>query len=254
VVGAKSVWLGLAALAIASCYLVSNARAGDSPRAKLESAIKAHGGEEHLAKTLIGTLVAKAKMSFSTEVEASITWEETFELPRRYRRSINGRLMGKDFSMEYAITDGSGWIRQNGGEAKDFKGEKLPLSRSWNAVLALLPSCLADGVKLTPAGKDKVDGRDAVGVSVSGEVFGGDAILFFDAKTDLLVKSKRRMQHPVTRREVDGEVFLSDYKEVSGVQYPRRITTYIDGKKVIEMEITRIELLKKLEDKLFEKP
>jgi hypothetical protein len=156
--------------------------------------------------------------------------------------------------MEYAITDGSGWIRQDGGEAKDFEGEKLALSHSWNAILALLPSCLGDGVKLKSGGKDKVEEREAVGVSVSGEAFGGTVVLFFDRNSGLLVKSKRRMQHPLTGQEVDGEVLLSDYKEVSGVQYPRRIATYIDGKKVIAMEITRVELLPKLDDRLFAKP
>ena len=250
----ESVWLTLTTLLVTACLPLSGVLADESPRVTVQSAIKAHGGEQNISKTLTGTVVAKAKMSLAPDVEAAITWEETFELPRRYRRSIKGQFMGKDFSMEYAITEGSGWVRQNGGEARDYKGEKLPLSRSWNAALALLPACLADGVKLGSGGKDKVEGREAVGVSVSGEALGGDAVLFFDTKSGLLVKSKRRMQHPLTRQEVDGEVILSDYKEVSGVQYPRKIATYIDGKKVIEMEIARIELLKKLDDRLFEKP
>jgi hypothetical protein len=62
------------------------------------------------------------------------------------------------------------------------------------------------------------------------------------------------MQHPVSRQEVDAEVILGYYKEVSGVQYPHRIATYIAGRKVIEMEIVRIELLKKVNDRLFERP
>src|SRR5262249_17986385 len=155
----------------------------------LEGAIRAHGGKEKLAKTLTGTLHANAKMSLRLDVEAAISWEEIFELPRRYRRSIKGQFRGKDFSMEYAITDGSGWIRRDGGEVKDFKGKKLPLSRSWNAILALLPSFLADDVELRAAGKAKVEGRDAVGVKVSGEKGGIGAVLFFDSKSGLVVKS-----------------------------------------------------------------
>jgi hypothetical protein len=246
----KQAWLGLDAV-IVCCALPLAAGADDTPRATLQNAIKAHGGAENLAKTLTGTLLAKAKMSFGPDVESSISWEETFELPRRYHRRIKGQIMGQDLSMEYAVTDGSGWTRQNGDEANDFKGEKLPLTRSWNAMLAVLPSFLADGVKLAPGGKDKVDGREVVGVSVEGD---GDAVLFFDSKSRLLLKSRSRMQHPLTQKMVDGEVFLSDYKEVSGVQYPRRITTYRAGKKVIDMEISRIELLKKVDDRLFKKP
>jgi hypothetical protein len=253
--GTKLARLRLIAAVACSCVLFSAARADETPRATLQAAIKAHGCKENLAKTLTGTLRAKAKMSLEPFVEAPIScsWEETLELPRRYRRSIKGQSMGRDFRMEYAITDGSGWIRQNAGEVKDIKVEKLPLSRSWNATLALLPSCLADDVTLRPGGQDKVEGREAVGVSVSDRAL-GDAVLFFDRQTGLLVKSKRRMQHPLTRKDVDGEVIFGDYKEVSGVQYPRRITVYIDGKKVADLEITRIELLKKVDDRLFEKP
>jgi hypothetical protein len=247
-----SLWLN--AFMMCAYASMSVARADETPRETIQSAIKAHGGEENIAKTLTGTLLAKATVSLPPAPAGSVSWEETFELPLRYRRSIKGQFAGKDENMEYAITNGNGWIRRNGGEARDFKGDKLPLNGYWNAILAMLPTCLGDQVKLTPGGRAMVDGRETLGVKVSGESFGGEATLYFDAKSRLLVKSKRRMQHPLTRQEVDAEVLFSDYKETSGIQYPRRITTFVDGKQVIEMEITRIELLKKLDDRLFEKP
>src|SRR5579871_5298896 len=114
--GTKPHWLRLLAALVCSLMLFATAQADETPRATMQNAIKAHGGKKNLAKTLTGTLVAKATMSLAPDVESSISWEETFELPRRYRRTIKGKLMGKDFSMEYAIIDGSGWIRQNGGE------------------------------------------------------------------------------------------------------------------------------------------
>lgn len=130
----------------------------------------------------------------------------------------------------------------------------MPVHRNWNAFLAILPSCLGEGTKLEAVGKEKVDGREAVGVKVMGEVVGGEAVFFFDSKSNLLVKAKRRLQNPLSQLEGNGHVIYSDYKEVSGVQYPRRIITYVEGKKAGEMEITRIELLKKVDDRLFEKP
>jgi hypothetical protein len=250
----KHASIGLGVLLVCAGAPLAAARAGEAARATVQAAIKAHGGAANIAKTLTGTLRAKAKLNLAPGDETSIAWEETFELPRRYHRLIKGQLMGKGFSMEYAITDGTGWIRQNGGEAKDFKGDKLPLHRSWNAVLALLPVCLSEGVKLGAGGKEQVEGREAVGVSVSGEAFGGEAVLFFDSRSGLLVKSKRRMQHPLSREIVDGDVVLGDYREVSGVQYPHRIATFVAGKKIIEMQITRIEFLGKVEDRVFDRP
>lgn len=227
--------------------------AQQTPPATIQAAIKAHGGEENLAKTVTGSLATKSTIVLGN-FEASVSWEETFELPHRYYRKISGQVMGRDISMEYAITDGSGWIRQNGGEAKEYKGEKQPLERSWNAFLAMLPLCLADGVKLEAADEEKVDGREAVGVRIQGDIVGGQAVAFFDKKTRLLVKSKRRIQYPLTREEVEGEVVYSDFKKVSGVQFPHRITTHVAGKKVGDMEITRIEFLKKIDDHLFDLP
>jgi len=231
----------------------SPVEAQQTAQVTIQGAIKAHGGEENLAKTVTGSLAAKSTMALGN-IETSMSWEETFDLPHRYYRKISGQLMGRDFSMEYAISDGSGWIRQNGGEAKEYKGEKQPLERSWNAFLAMLPLCLGDGVKLQAAGEEKVDGREAVGVKIQGEVVGSEAIFFFDKKTGLLVKSRRRIQHPLSREEVEGEVLYSDFKKVSDVQYPHRITIYVSGKKVGDMEITRIEFLKQIDDHLFDKP
>ncbi len=236
------------------CYSATGCiQSQPTPRATIQAAIKAHGGEENLAKTTTGSLAAKSTMTLAN-VEASVSWEETFELPHRNYRKINGKVKGRDISMEYATTDGSGWIRQNGGEAKEYQGEKQPLERNWNAFLAVLPLCLEDGVKLEAAGEEKVDGRDAVGVKVQGKAVGSEGILFFDKKTGLLVKSRRRIQHPLSREEVEGEVVYSNFRQVSGVQYPHHIMTYVTGKKVGDMEITRIEFLEKIDDHLFDKP
>src|SRR5262249_25558835 len=142
-----------------ACLLTLNVEEPPSPRAIIEAGIKAHGGQENLAKTLTGSLAAKAKLTVG-EIESSVSWQETFQLPRRYHRSIKGVIGGKEFSMEYAITDGAGWICQNGGPpkeipSKEMKLEKLSLDRTWNAFLAILPNNLTDRVKLTAAEKEK---------------------------------------------------------------------------------------------------
>jgi hypothetical protein len=153
----------------------------ETPRATLEAAIKAHGGKENLAKTLIGSLNAKATFNLVPDSVDTFSWDETFELPKRYHRVIKGQALGRAFTMEYGITDGSGWIRHDGREVEDYKGEKMPLHRNWNAFLAMLPSYLADGVELKSAGKENVQEREAVAVRVRGESAGIDASLMFDS-------------------------------------------------------------------------
>src|SRR5262249_5331943 len=77
------------------CFSIDHsALAQEKPDATLKAAIEAHGGEAKIAKTLIGTLNAKATFTFAPGMEGAVSWQETFELPRRYHRTIKGQLMG----------------------------------------------------------------------------------------------------------------------------------------------------------------
>ena len=248
-------------LSVCVLFWITSPLLGEEPRDVIKNAIKAHGGEDRLAKTLTGKLVATADVAPGDGVEAKITWEESFELPQRYKRVITGKVKGKiegkmvdeQFRLEYAITKGVGWMRGNDGPVKDVKGKPLPLSRSWNATLATLPDLLGDDIKLSLGAKEKVGEVEAIAVKASA-TNEGECTLYFSTKTGLLMKSKRVMQQPLTGQDVDGEVVFSDYKEVSGVQYPHRVTSLAGQKKIFDLQITKIEFLKTLDDKLFEKP
>jgi hypothetical protein len=216
------------------------------------AAINAHGGPHAIKTTLIGKLQAKVSLTPKPGVEALVSWEETFELPRRSRRLVKGQQAGKDFSLEYAVTQDSGWVRHDGGEALPYQARQIPVNRSWNSMLATLVIVLGKRLTLEPAGTEQDGGRTLVGVKVSGEDM--DCVLFFDSQSKLLAKSRKVIQHPMSGEEVDAEVVFGDYKEVSGVWYPMRITSSSQGKKIIEMEIIRIEFFEELDDFLFEKP
>jgi hypothetical protein len=237
----------------AACLLANAADEDESPRDIIEAAIKAHGGADNLKKTLCGNVHAKAKLAIAPGVDGTIEWEENYEVPGRYRRKMVGDVGGMPIRMEFALIDGSGWLRRN-GEVSDFKGDKSLGSKSWAAVLLNLSNCLDDGVKLRPGGTEMVDGHAAKKVVASGEAAQGKATLFLDEKTHRLVKLMRRSPHPVTRQEADAWFLLGDFKTVDGIVYPHRLEIVMDGKKVIDLEITRIDFPKTLDDKLFAKP
>src|SRR6266849_6619005 len=83
--------LGFLVVAILAYALYAVLQDPDSQRV-LERAIAAHGGEKNLAKTLTGAIKAKANMHFhppgEVESEGQVQWEETFQLPRCYKRTI----------------------------------------------------------------------------------------------------------------------------------------------------------------------
>src|SRR5438128_1180847 len=144
----------LSSVVLGFSALVLHVRADDAPRDIVKDAIQVHGGKERLARTLTGTLRANGKLTLAPDFESAVSWEETFELPRRYWRKIRGDFKGEPFTMEYAVTEGKGWIRQNGSEVKDYNGKALTLEECWNATLALLPGLMDDGIKLEPGGTE----------------------------------------------------------------------------------------------------
>jgi hypothetical protein len=226
-------------------------RANDDAREVVRRAVQAHGGEKNLAKTLTGRI--KAEMSGELgEIRMRVQDEETFQLPPSYKRVVEGEVAGQKGRLEYAFTDGNGWLRRDGGPAQAFAGQKLPLERHWHTMPALLPGLLGAGYELSPIPGAQSDGRQVSGVRVKGEQ--GTVDLFFDASTGLLARSKRSMQLPLGNREVEGDIAYSDYKDVAGVKYPMKITVSAGGKKLIDVRVIEVQFLERVDPATFAKP
>jgi hypothetical protein len=243
-----------------SCLLASAVDNDESPRALVEAAFQAHGGADSLSKTLCANVKGYGRMTVAPWLGVSIRWEENYEMPHRYRRAMEGDGVGpaegKTIRTEFAVTEVGGWLRQD-GQVRDLQGDKSLGSKSWFTwltVLSKLPSCLGDGVKLRSAGMALVDDKPAQKVIVTGDALRGSATLFLDEKTHRLVKVVRRVPNPTTGVQANGEFLFRDFKEVQGVVFPHRLLIDLDGKRYMQLEITRIDFPKTLDDKLFAKP
>jgi hypothetical protein len=226
--------------------------AADEPKAILDKAIKAHGGQTNLEKTLTGRVKAKATGTPVPGTDFSVIWEETFQLPTGYRRLIEGEMGGKKFKMEYGVVDGSGWVRKDDGPPRNFVGKKLPAESHWQASLVILPTLTGQDVKLDPLDKIKVKGSNAIGIKAT--VGEQTAELYFYEATGLLAKTRRRIQNPLLNKETDAEVTYSEYKDISGVQFPMRITSEVEGKPFMDVAITELKFLEKIDIESFKKP
>lgn len=240
------------AVAVGTMLCLQPIQASDAAKRILEKAIKAHGGKEKLVATLTGKFKAKVTGNFPQVGHLTFIWEETYQLPKRYKRTIKGKFKDMPTTLEYAIVDGKGWIRQNGGKVTDITVQKVTLERVWNATLGRLPKMLGKGYKLSLADKAKVFGREAVGLKISSAE--GEGEFLFDKVSGLLVKIKKRMDDPLTKKEVDGEVLYSNFKDISGVKFPMTVTAYSKGKKLLEFKLINVQFLDKIADSLFDKP
>ena len=237
----------------AAGLLATAADEGDSPRAVIEAAIKAHGGVAALNRTLCGNFTAKMTAALGPGIEGTMTFEENYELPRRYRRKVQGEEKGKKFEMEFAIDGDSGWIRRN-GVVSDYPSKSPTVPMSGCNILLTLPNCLADGVKLRSAGVENIAGQPARKVEASGDALQGEATLLLDEKTNRLVELRRRVSHPATGKMTELVSKLGNYKTVDGIPYPHRLQIVQEGKTIMDIEISRIDFPKTLDDKLFAKP
>jgi outer membrane lipoprotein-sorting protein len=223
------------------------------PKALIEKAIKATGGEENLAKFKAHTFKDKGKYYGMGEGE-EYAGEFTVQHPDKMRIKIEGTGKVK-FTFLQVVNGEKVWRKINNDKFPVDKEEAAEARESVYAghVAALLP--LKDkSYQLAPLGEVKVGGKPALGVRVSHKGH-RDVNLFFDKENGLLVKTETVVKDPMQgNKELTQETLYSDFKAAKGMQIPRKVIINRDGKKYIESEVTEIELMEKIDDAMFGEP
>jgi hypothetical protein len=225
------------------------ARADDRDKALavIERAVKVQGGAEALNKAQTRSRTGQGKLALGGDLP--FTTEETVQLPGRSRTVLEagGR-------RQIVVLNGDkGWILPLGGAAQELNKEFFEELREEPYVwwLMTLTPLQKDGFELKPLPDAKVKDQDAYVVKVSSKGH-PDATLFFDKRTDLLIKIARRARQAGV--PLDKEYYYSDYKDFDGVRLPARELITLNGKPLSEVTFTRYKLLSRIEDSTFAKP
>lgn len=242
-------FLGLAVAALA----VASAPADDAANKVVEAAVKAHGGADVLNKLKAGTSKIKGDMTvFGMDLE--FTGDLAYELPDKYKMTILTEVAGQKLTVVQLV---------NGSKVKNtLNGMPTGLGAAEKAELAQA-AALQEVAQLTPllgstkytikAEKDEdVTGAPASVVLVTAKDFKATK-LFFDKKSNLLVKTSRKGLAPGMGepQEVAEETILSDYKKVDGMMTPMKMTVLHDGKKFMNVTVTEAKVMEKADPKLF---
>jgi hypothetical protein len=105
----------------------------------------------------------------------------------------------------------------------------------------------------------EVDGKPAQGVRVRSRGH-RDINLYFDKKTNLMVKLTRLFDDPMSGEKANEERIIKEYQDVQGIKTIKKVETFLDGKKYgasdikIEMEMIEAKYLDKVDDHEFAKP
>src|SRR5262249_52829844 len=233
----------LASFALGFCLVrVAPLHCEDStdPKAVVDKALSAMGGEDKLAKFKAANF--KAKGIFKPFGDAEFTAEYFIQLPKQSKNVTKFDIMGMMHSMTRTVNGDSGWMIFRGKvqdmPADQFAQQKDELYGNW--VATILPLKGPD-FKLTSLGEVKVNEKPAVGIKVSHERH-NDVSLYFDKESGLLAKSVRRARGP-GGKEAETEFYYSAYKDFDGIKQYTKMVVKSQGKELADTEITDFKLL-----------
>jgi hypothetical protein len=231
-------------------------RAEDKPDAKtiIEKAIKAHGGADKIDK--VKATVVKTKGTVHVMgMDIAFTGTNSSQEPDKMRVEVDVTVMGMDFKSTQIFNKDKAWVGVNGTFTEvDKDMVKLFQEKMYGSRVGRLTPLLKDKeFKLSVVGESKIGDKEAVGIRVECKDH-ADITLYFDKKTNRLIKTEGREKDPMSGEEVNQEVFLEEYKDKDGIPVPHKVTVKRDGKDFVEAEVTDHKVEEKLDDSLFDKP
>jgi hypothetical protein len=237
--------------------LVSPALAQDEARAIVEKAIQARGGAEKLEKIKAYQGVSKGTLEV-LGMNLSLTAQTAIQYPDRMKSVLEFEVMGQKFTVTQVLNKDKAWIQASaGGQVQDIDVNEDLLKAFKEGVYAegvgrLVPLLKDPSYTLSSLGEIKINDRPALGVKVSSKGH-KDVNIYFDKATGLPSKVENTTINSELR-ECMQEVFLLEYKDYDGLKRPSKSIIHQDGKKLMELEVTEVKFLDKLDDSEFEKP
>lgn len=221
----------------------------------VKASIEAHGGAEALGKARTATSSASGTMTNRGQ-EIKFAATGLYGLPEKYRIEMTAELNGMKLVVTQVL---------NGKKTKvsaKLNGVENPLDPKvkdetvqaglLQDVSTLVP--LVEGKKYSLR-QDKdadVNGSPAAVVIVTGNGL-REVKLFFDKKTQRLVKTQRKAfaNGAAGVAEVDEETYMSDFKAFDKAQLPTTVLVNHDGKKFMTMTVSDWKFLAKVDEKEF---
>lgn len=225
------------------------------PLELIEKAITARGGKEALTKYQAKTLTVKGKMAAGdAEVDYTATWY--IYLPNRFRAEYQLTIDGNSTNMIQVSNGEKLWQKINDAAAVEMPDHVLKGTQTYLQVLVasqLVPLLDKDKYSVSSNGEFEVKGKKAIALNVKNKD-GLDALLYFDSKTNLLVKQEYGSKHVVTGQDALVENYLSNYKKTNDVTESMQWELQLDGKTFIVSTIENMQFDEQLDVSLFEKP
>lgn len=242
-------FLGLTAALIAAA--AGPAQDADA-RKVVEASVKAHGGADSLRKYKAGESDFKGDIAIAG-MKIPFGGKVTHEVPGKFRMALDVDIAGMKQTITQVVNGKLVTMAVNGQSQKVSEAQKAELLEAplMQEVAQLTPLLDEPNRFTLAAEKDAdVDGKPAHVVRVTVAQPKTEVRLFFDKESKLLVKTARKGLSP-EEREVTEEAVQSEFKEVSGVKVPMKVTVTHDGKEFMNITVTGAKVLEKADAGLF---
>jgi hypothetical protein len=218
----------------------------------LDKAVKAHGGAERLLKFPGARVKGKGKLAMFGG--AAFSQEASAQMPNKFKEVVNLEIMGQKVTVTTGFDGTKGWVQANGMNIPvDDKLLAELKEAAYMMAFNRLTGLTDKSYQLAPLGEIKVNDRPALGVRISSKGH-RDVNLYFDKENGLLVKNEHRVLDQMAQQEVTEERILSEYKDHDGLKMPGKVVITRDSKPYLDMEITEVKLVDKIDDSEFAAP
>jgi hypothetical protein len=217
------------------------------------------GGDAALERWKVGRLKYQVHVDQPPEAP-SMTFEvvDTFHLPGRSRREVTATVDGKPGSMIFICSGSLCWTSVPGREPQLIELPAWRAGIEWpEYVMSFHPGVLYRNREfLAVAGEERIGLTRVVAIRGTAEADRSERLVYIDKKTGLVIGAKGVVPWTIGSAARPMEIELGDYQPSPGGLAPRRFVGWDDGRKVLEMKFTGIELLSEtdLDPALFEFP
>lgn len=223
------------------------------PKALIEKAIKAHGGEEILLKLQ----TARTKGTGSVEVMGlTIKFtSETVQTPTKHKSRMVMEVAGQKIDATEVFDGDKAWLVLM-NKVIDLEGEKLKAmkdSAHASTVETLVPLLKDKQFTVEPLKEEKINDKPAVGIRAKAKGQ-RDVDIYFDKETGLVVKVSRLSYDSDAEKDAQYEAIVTEYKDFGSVKHASKVLVNKDGKKFMNLEITDVKVVDKVDAKEFARP
>jgi hypothetical protein len=222
-------------------------------KAILARAVEARGGAAFAAKYRAVTAKVHTTDGFG-DSRAIVIGTIRVQFPDKSR--FEGVAKDKFLSIDYTqILNGDKCVSLLAGNVHGLGKELEAITREelYADSVANLHGLTGPGFQLAPLGTSKVGDKTVVGVRVSSKGH-GDVSLYFDKETGLLLKRSRPRNPPSLGLGCQIDTLYSDYRNVSGILFPYRVTEKWNGQPHHTTDWSDFSVAESFPDGTFDKP